>query len=170
MVLLFLLAFIPAAYAAALCSYNDGDVSARWAVKGYYITIEIANKNLTNNQWTGIAFGPDMFHLEIVIVSILDENPSFATGYTDYYAPPIIDARPNVALKLLSYDNNELVFRFSRPLGPTGDRRHSLEDCQMWSFVDKGDILEDEMLPHSDVPKQVKVCPLECKGDLPSKK
>lgn len=32
MVLLFLLAFIPAAYAAALCSYNDGDVSARWAV------------------------------------------------------------------------------------------------------------------------------------------
>ncbi|VDM65624.1 unnamed protein product [Strongylus vulgaris] len=85
------------------------------------------------------------------------------TGYTSGYDTPILDQVANVSPQLLSFNNNQLTFRFSRPLGENGARKHKLEDCQNWSFVKEGDLSADEIAPHTTKPITVHVCPKECK-------
>ncbi|KIH47134.1 hypothetical protein ANCDUO_22812 [Ancylostoma duodenale] len=60
MLRLLLAAFLVSTVAAADCTYNGGDVSARWQVSGDKLTVEFINKKIGNNQWTGIGFGPNM--------------------------------------------------------------------------------------------------------------
>ncbi|RCN31399.1 hypothetical protein ANCCAN_22813 [Ancylostoma caninum] len=46
----------------------------------------------------------------------------------------------------MSFNSNQLTFRFSRPLGANGARNHKLDDCQTWNVS-----LEDSILNHIEV-------------------
>ncbi|KAK6050886.1 DOMON domain protein [Cooperia oncophora] len=97
------------------------------------VTVEFENRKVTNDQWTGIAFGRDMNDLEVVVVKIQDDKPTLATGFTAGYEAPTLDSVANVEPELLSFQDGKLTLHFTRPLGDTGARNHSLERCQTWS-------------------------------------
>ncbi|KHJ91953.1 DOMON domain protein [Oesophagostomum dentatum] len=148
---------------ASQCSYNAGDLSARWQVVDDKLTVEFINKKIGNNKWTGIGFGATMADLEVVLVKVEDNKPTAVTGHTSGYEAPTLDKSANVSPQLLSLNNNQLTFRFTRPLSANGDRKHSLEECQNWSFVKEGLLNGDEIAPHTSLPFVKKICPDKCK-------
>ncbi|VDO99229.1 unnamed protein product [Heligmosomoides polygyrus] len=150
----------------AQCSFSGGDISARWQVADNELTVEFVNKKIGNNQWTGIGFGSSMENLEVVLVKIQDNKPFMVTGYTSGYSAPKLDSSTNVSPKLLSFNTNQLTFRFTRSLGVNGARSHSLEGCQKWNFVKEGRLEGGEISQHVATPVQIEVCPNECKDSI----
>ncbi|KAK6731705.1 hypothetical protein RB195_007894 [Necator americanus] len=165
MIRLLVAAFLVSSVASE-CTYSGGDVSARWQVTDNKLTIEFVNKKIGNNQWTGIGFGPNMENLEVVVVKIEDNKPVLVTGHTSGYETPALDKTANVAPELLSFNSNQLTFRFTRPLGANGERNHNLEECQQWNFVKEGVLENGEIGTHTSKPVPVKVCPKECKKSI----
>ena len=56
------------------------------------------------------------------------------TGYTNDYAPPILDNSPSVNPELIQYSaGNTLVAKFVRPLGASGPRNVDLSQCMTWN-------------------------------------
>ncbi|WKX96454.1 hypothetical protein Q1695_012695 [Nippostrongylus brasiliensis] len=161
-VLLLLPLLFPALHATPNCSYKGKTLEASWKFVGIEtnvpkVRIEL-NATLGDDKWTGIAFGEAMTKLEVVTVSIIAQNAWVRTGYADSYGPPVLDPFPNVQMTRMSYEDNKLYARIERPLGAVRPRRHSLEGCQMWDFIDVGDVIEGEIFEHADVPKQIEVC------------
>ncbi|KAK5972424.1 DOMON domain-containing protein [Trichostrongylus colubriformis] len=115
------------------CSFSDNDVTAKWAVSNDKITLHYENGKVTNNQWTGIGFGKDMNKLEMIIVTIQDNKPSFGTGSKSGSEAPVLDPKAYAEPENLSFSGGKLTFQWTRPLKATGARSHSLEECQMWS-------------------------------------
>ncbi|CAD6184082.1 unnamed protein product [Caenorhabditis auriculariae] len=143
---------------AQQCSFRSGDLSARWQVVDGDLTVEFTNKNIGNNQWTGIGFGSDMSNLEVVVVTIEDNHAKLVTGFTRGYGAPTLDSSSSVAAQSINYNSNTLVVRFSRPIGSVGDRLFSLEDCTTWNFVTDGDFQGGEIGYHNTPPTSVDVC------------
>uniref|UniRef100_A0A0K0CZ95 DOMON domain-containing protein n=1 Tax=Angiostrongylus cantonensis TaxID=6313 RepID=A0A0K0CZ95_ANGCA len=104
--MLIVLVFSIVASAAPQCSFRDGDINARWQVSDDELTIEIVNKNIGDNQWTGIGFGPSMNDLEVVLVKIENNKPTLLTGFTSSYGPPTLDSTANVVPSLLSFNSS----------------------------------------------------------------
>ncbi|VDM60078.1 unnamed protein product [Angiostrongylus costaricensis] len=134
--MLIVLVFSIVASAAPQCSFNSGDINARWQVSDDELTVEIVNKNIGDNQWTGIGFGPSMNDLEVVLVKIENSKPTLLTGFTSSYGPPTLDPTANVVPSLLSFNSNQLRLRFTRSLSTHGVRSHSVEGCQQWNVGD----------------------------------
>ncbi|KJH47511.1 DOMON domain protein [Dictyocaulus viviparus] len=170
-VMLYLFAFclMVVSVATQQCSFNDDDISARWQVSGDELTIEFVNKQIANNKWTGIGFGPSMENLEVVVVKIEDNKPSLVTGFTSGYGPPSLDSNANVVSSLLQFNSNQLTFRFTRPLNSNGARKHSLEECQKWNFVKEGEVENGEIGSHSASPSSISFIsssPLNSEGEV----
>ncbi|KAE9419895.1 hypothetical protein Angca_003302, partial [Angiostrongylus cantonensis] len=171
-VMLIVLVFSIVASAAPQCSFRDGDINARWQVSDDELTIEIVNKNIGDNQWTGIGFGPSMVvslfknDLEVVLVKIENNKPTLLTGFTSSYGPPTLDSTANVVPSLLSFNSNQLRLRFTRTLSSHGERSHSLEGCHQWNVVKQGYLNNGEVSSHSDTLVSIEVCPEECKKNV----
>ncbi|CAJ0594241.1 unnamed protein product [Cylicocyclus nassatus] len=151
------------ANAVSQCHYNGTDISARWQVVDDKITIEFVNKNIGDNVWTGLAFGPNMTDLEVVLVKIQNNKPELVTGQTTGWEAPTLDNAANVSPQLLSFNSNQLTFRFARPLGDHGARGHNLEQCQKWSFVRSSPLGSNgQVRKHSYTPISTVVCPRQC--------
>ncbi|CAI5440447.1 unnamed protein product [Caenorhabditis angaria] len=146
---------------AAKCSVKNGDISSRWQVADGELTMEVTTKNIGNNEWSAVGFGPDMSDLEVVIFEIVENEPKLVTGVTKGYSPPEIDSTPQVKLQSLNYNSNTLVARFSRPVG-ANSRGHSLTSCGTWNFVTKGVVEDGEIGYHGAAPHVVDICAQKC--------
>ncbi|CAB3410658.1 unnamed protein product [Caenorhabditis bovis] len=134
-----------AASEAAKCSVKNGDMSARWQVVDGELTMEVTTKNMGNNQWSAVGFGPDMSDLEVIVFRVIDNSPSVRTGTTSGYGAPQFDATLGLSLESVDYNSNTFVARFSRPLG-------SLSGCKTWNFVTDGTIEDGEIGYHNSPP------------------
>ncbi|KAJ1349782.1 hypothetical protein KIN20_005434 [Parelaphostrongylus tenuis] len=164
--MLVVLVFSVIVSASARCSFTKGVISAKWQVSDDKLTVEFVNKNIGNNQWTGIGIGPSMADLEVILVKIMNNKPSLVTGFTSNYGPPTLDSNANVVPSLLSLNGNQLRVRFTRPLSSNGMRHHSLKGCQKWHLVQMGNLRNDKIGVHTVKPMPVDVCPEECKMNI----
>ncbi|XGW21183.1 hypothetical protein V3C99_004271 [Haemonchus contortus] len=147
---------------AAQCSFKKDNIVSIWKVKGNTLWVEFINKNITNEHWTGIAFGENMYKLEIVVAKIMNNEASLVTGHTFSYGGVKEDPMPSVEEKLLSYNSNVLKFGFTRPLGKNGPREHSLKECQKWHFMKEGDIVASDLFSHRRATDSMNVCLKDC--------
>uniref|UniRef100_A0A1I7XEY7 DOMON domain-containing protein n=1 Tax=Heterorhabditis bacteriophora TaxID=37862 RepID=A0A1I7XEY7_HETBA len=147
-----LLLILASTYVAAVfsqCSYNNGDISSRWQVVNGELTIEFINRNIGNNQWTGIGFGPGMSSLEVVLFKIQNNRPSLVTGTTGGYGPPLVDAAANVSPQMINY--NRLTFSCM---------------LSLFQFVQRGPVDGDDIGYHTSTPDQIEICPNECRKKI----
>ncbi|CCD72836.1 DOMON domain-containing protein [Caenorhabditis elegans] len=140
---------------SAKCTAKSGDISARWQVVDGELTVEVTTKNVGNNEWSAVGFGPDMSDLIVVIFQVVDFKPSLVTGTTQGYGAPALDASPSVTLQSLDYNSNTLVARFARPVG-------SLSTCTTWNFVTEGSIEDGSIGYHNAAPHTVEICANKC--------
>uniref|UniRef100_A0A914CU83 DOMON domain-containing protein n=1 Tax=Acrobeloides nanus TaxID=290746 RepID=A0A914CU83_9BILA len=42
------------------CSFTEGDFSASWELDGNNVHFHVTKKNMDDNTWTAVAFGPSM--------------------------------------------------------------------------------------------------------------
>lgn len=63
MIGILLLAYFVVSSTSAQCIYQKGDLTVRWSTTADQLFVEFTNKNLTNNQWTGIGWGDTMVSL-----------------------------------------------------------------------------------------------------------
>ncbi|CAJ0920611.1 unnamed protein product, partial [Mesorhabditis belari] len=118
------------------CIFENGAIAANWSVANGIVYVEFINKNLANNQWTGIAFGDLSGNLETVLMTIRNYRVSLNTGLLANSGYVIsVDQQPDVTPIFLNYNMNRLTARFQRPLSATGPRGFSLDNCVDWNFI-----------------------------------
>ncbi|CAP29808.2 Protein CBG10380 [Caenorhabditis briggsae] len=143
------------------CSFSKSAVNASWTVaQNGTLQISYQNNGISNNQWTAIGFGPDMYNQQVIVLMVQNNQVSIRTGSTSGHAPPTFSSQNSANLQNVNYSGTTINATTSVPLNFNGV---NLGGCQTWNFVQTGPLSNGQMEPHTSRPNQVNnVCASQC--------
>ncbi|CAI2353113.1 unnamed protein product [Caenorhabditis sp. 36 PRJEB53466] len=145
---------------SATCSFSKDNVKSNWKVVNGALQINFENIGISNEQWTGVAFGSEMSSLSVILLLVENNQVSIRTGRTTGYSPPALDAQSVASLQTANLSGRTLNALITVPLTFNGV---DLQSCQTWNFVQAGTIVGGGIGQHTSRPDQVNdVCAAQC--------